>query len=180
MRGFISLVLMLAVLLLATVPARASLDVFTDDNFSSPGGLDGVEVVAGDVRLKITPENWMQTTKADFGQWLNYDNVVTVDPGDVKLASTGDEWSTLENTPYKSTYGITTTGAGDYIFILKSYWADVKVGIGRYNTATKSWENWSDPTIEWQEKNQYFKNGCSMAWDNGGYIYVFAGGSYDD
>jgi len=138
MRGFISLVLMLAVLLLATVPARASFDVFTDDNFSSPGGLDGVEVVAGDVRLKITPENWMQTTKADFGQWLNYDNIAAVDPGDVKLASAGDEWSTLENAPYKCTYGITTTGAGDYIFIRKSYWADVKVGIGRSNTATKN------------------------------------------
>ena len=179
MKGFVSLVFMLVVLLLAMVPARASSDVFTDDSFSSPGGLDGVEVVAGDVRLKITPEIWRQNTKADFGQWLNYDNVAAVDPGDVKLASTGDEWSTLENAPYKSTYGITTTGAGDYIFILKSYWADVRVGIGRYNTATGSWENWSDPTIEWQEK-QYFKNGCSMAWDNGDYIYVLAGGSYDD
>lgn len=180
MKGFASLMLMLAVLLLATVPVRASSDVFTDDSFSSPEGLDSVEVVVGDVRLKITPENWMQTTKADFGQWLNYDNIVAVEPGDVKLASTGDEWSTLENTPYKSTYGITTTGAGNYIFILKSYWAEVKVGIGRYNTATGSWVNWSDPTIEWQEKKQYFKNGCSMAWDNGGYIYVLAGGSYDD
>lgn len=180
MKGFASLMLMLAVLLLTMVPARASSDVFTDDSFSSPEGLDGVEIVAGDVRLKITPENWVQSTKADFGQRLNYENVAVVDPGDMKLASTGDEWSTLENAPYKSTYGITTTGAGDYIFIIKSYWADVKVGIGRYNTATGSWENWSNPTIEWQEEKQYFKNGCSMVWDNGGYMYVLAGGSYGD
>ncbi|MFQ6129966.1 MAG: DNRLRE domain-containing protein [Candidatus Hadarchaeaceae archaeon] len=180
MKEFASLVLMLAVLLLAMVPAKAGLGVFTDDSFSSPEELDGVEVAAAGVKLKITPENWTQNTKDDFMQWLNYENVAAVDPGDVKLASTGDEWSNLENSPYKSTYGITTTGAGDYIFILKSYWADVKVGIGRYNTATGSWENWSNPTIDWQEKKQYFKNGCSMAWDNGGYIYVLAGGSYSD
>jgi len=178
MKGFVSL--MLTVLLLAMVPAKADSDFFTDDSFSSPEGLDGVEVVVGDIRLKIAPENWTQNTKADFLEWLNYENVAAVHSGDVKLASTGDEWFTSENAPYKSTYGITTTGAGDYIFILKSYWADVKVGIGRYNTATGSWENWSNPTIEWQEKNQYFKNGCSMAWDNGGYIYVLAGGSYGD
>jgi len=155
MKRFVQLVLILTVLLLTMVPAKASPDVFTDNGFSSSGGLDGVEVVAGDVRLKITPGNWMRTTKADFGQWENYENVAAVDPGDVKLASTGDEWSTLENAPYNSTYGIATTGAGDYIFILKGYWAGVEVGIGRYNTATGSWENWSDPTIEWQEKKQY-------------------------
>ncbi len=180
MREFASLLLVLAVLLLAVVPVRASPYVFTDNSFSSPGGLDDVEVVAGNVRLEITPENWTQTTKADFEKWQNYENVKVVDLGYVKLEGTGEGWSTLENAPYSSRYCIATAGAGDYIFILRGYWSGVEVGIGRYNTATKRWEKWSEPTIEWQEKKHYFKNGCSMAWDNGGYVYVLAGGSYND
>ena len=180
MRKFVPLVLLLALLLLMRVPVKASPDVYTDENFSSPGGLDGVEVVAGNVRLRVTPESWTQTTKTDFEQWENYENVTAVDLDYVKLESTGEGWSTLENAPYSSTYCIATAGAGDYIFILRGYWAGVKVGIGRYNTTTKSWENWSEPAVEWQEKKQYFKNGCSMAWDNGDFIYVLAGGAYSD
>ncbi len=180
MRRFVPLALLLMVLLPTMPPARASPDVYTDESFSSPGGLDEVEVVAGDVRLRIVPESWTQTTKADFEKWKNYRNLTAIDLGGVKLASTGDEWSTLEKASYKSTYGMAATGAGDYLFILRGYWAGVKVGIGRYNTATESWENWSNPAIEWQEKKQYFKNGCSIAWDNADYIYVLAGGAYGD
>lgn len=180
MKRLVSLALVLTALLLVMLPVRASSDVYTDENFSSSGGLDGVEVVAGNVRLRVTPEHWTQTTKADFEQWESHENVTAVDLDYVKLESTGEGWSTLENAPYSSTYCVATAGAGDYLFILRGYWAGVKVGIGRYNTATGSWENWSDPTIEWQEKKHYFKNGCSMAWDNCGYIYVLAGGSYND
>ncbi len=163
MKRLASLALVLTALLLVMLPVRASPDVYTDENFSSSGGLDGVEVVAGNVRLRVTPEYWTQTTKADFEQWENYENVTAVDLDYVKLESAGEGWSTLENAPYSSTYCIATAGAGDYLFVLRGYWSGVKVGIGRYNTATGSWENWSDPTIEWQEKRQYFKNGCSMA-----------------
>ena len=180
MKRLASLALVLTALLLVILPVRASADVYTDENFSSLGGLDGVEVVVGDLRLRIAPDSWTQATKADFEQWENHENVTAVDLDYVKLESTGEGWSTSENAPYSSTYCIATAGAGDYLFILRGYWSGVKVGIGRYNTATGSWENWSDPTIEWQEKKYYFKNGCSMAWDNSGYVYVFAGGSYND
>ncbi|GAI12372.1 unnamed protein product, partial [marine sediment metagenome] len=75
MKRLASLALVLTALLLVMLPVRASPDVYTDENFSSSGGLDGVEVVAGNVRLRVTPEHWTQTTKADFEQWESHENV---------------------------------------------------------------------------------------------------------
>jgi hypothetical protein len=173
------LVAVVFALLFSAMPlVGASTDVFTP---SPDASLEGTEVVAGAVRLRIVCESWEQTTESDFERWMSNENVVVVGPGDVRLAVTaGDQWVAKDNAPYSSSYGIAATGAGDYIFILRGYWAGVKVGVGRYNTETESWENWSEPTIEWQEVGQHLKNGCKMAWDHGNYIYVLAGGSYAD
>jgi len=180
-RASLASVAVLVLILMFATPAAGHPEIFVDDNFTDPNiVLDNAELTASGARLLVTPESWSQTTKADFEQWARGEGVVAADPGGVRLASTGGGWSALENAPYSSSYGVATVGAGDYIFILRGYWAGVKVGIGRYDTATGSWENWSDPAIEWQEKKQYFKNGCSMAWDNDNYVYVLAGGAYGD
>lgn len=158
--------------------ARASHDVFTA---SLDASLEGTEVIADSVLLRIARENWMQTTRPDFGRWVGNEGVTLVDPGDVRLVVTaGDRWMAKDNAPYSSSYGVATTGAGNYIFILRGYHSGIKVGVGRYDTETGNWENWSSPMIEWQEVKQYFKNGCAMTWDRGNYIYVLAGGSYSD
>lgn len=134
------LVAVVFVLLFSAMPlVGASPDVFTP---SPDASLEGTEVVAGAVRLRIALENWEQTAESDFERWMGNENVVAVDPGDVRLAViVGDQWVTRDNAPYSSSYGVATTGAGDYIFILRGYWSGVKVGVGRYNTETGSWEN---------------------------------------
>jgi len=118
------LVAVVFVLLFSAMPlVGASPDVFTP---SPDASLEGTEVVAGAVRLRIVCESWEQTAESDFERWMVNENVVAVDLGDVRLAViAGDQWVTRDNAPYSSSYGVATTGAGDYIFILRGYWSGV-------------------------------------------------------
>ena len=170
----------LALVIMFAIPVASHHEIFVDENFTNPDVvLDNVEITASGLRLLVASESWVQATETDFKRG-NYEDVVVSDLG-VRLAKIdNDRWVAKDNAPYSSAYGIAAVGAGRYVFILRGYYSGVKVGIGRYDTETGSWESWSDPAIEWQEKKHYFKNGCAMAWDNGDYIYVLAGGSYND
>ena len=192
MRRLILLTLVLASLLLATLSAKASPDVYTDDSFSSSYiSLSGTEVVRGNVRLLIVPENWLQTNwSGDNGQlaWdpnqptRYYDND-NIDgrgsPGIVRLTKkVSDNWNQLTNAPLSGDWGMWTIGVGENVWILKGGTSGSPT-LARYNPA-EGWSNFGDLTIPWQELKRWLKNGCAMAWDNGEYIYVLAGGSYSD
>ena len=174
---FVPLALTLWVLFLPMVPARASQDVYTDESFVSPGGLDGVEILAGDLRLRIQPEEWTQTTKTDFTEWVENENVVALDPGGVRLMAVGDNWAALENSPFSSPYAIGVTGAGTNVYIIGGYWGGPKVRFARYG-----------PSLGWQEldnsvpfpggSRRYVRNAVAMVWDGGDCIYMMGGSGY--
>lgn len=171
MRRFAPLVFSSVILLLlATLPVKANPDAYTDDSFTSPSSLEGVEVVAGDVRLKITPESWTQTTKADFEQWKNDENVAAVDPGFVKLTSAGDNWVWVKDT-VTGTYGEAVVGTGENIYITRGS------NFYRYRPANNSWTELAAPP---QPDGAAFKTGTALTWDNGNYIYAMFGAATGD
>ncbi len=176
MRKFFA-ILTLWVLFLPMVLAQPIQEVYTDESFASPSELDGVEILAGDLRLLIQPEEWIQTTKTDFTRWVEHENVVALDQGGVRLMAIGDNWVALENSPFLSPYAIGVTGAGTNVYIIRGYWGDPKVRFARYNPS-RGWQE-LDGNVPFPEgSRQYVRNAVAMVWDEGDFIYMMGGSGY--
>ncbi len=165
--------LVLVMLFLAMLPARASPDVYTDDSFdSSQISFSGTKRVDGNVQLLIVPENWRQTTKSDFDQWVDNENVTVVDPGNVRLAAVaGDNWTWVRNT-VTGALGEAAVGTGENIYIAKG------TSFYRYRPVDDSWTTLTAPTNP--DPSDTFKTGTALAWDNGDYIYALFGAATAD
>jgi len=108
---------------------------------------------------------------------VNTITVTATDSGDNSFENsdtcqaTVSRWMYDSSIPVVQGYGVSVTGAGDYIYIANSATGYGTNKFMRYNTVSKWWENLDVPSDD-------FRNGVCGAWDGGDYIYYLFGSSY--
>jgi hypothetical protein len=86
------------------------------------------------------------------------------------------QWNKTANTPEAGGYGEAVVSADDYIYIARCMYDYSTPYFWRYNLTANSFDTMNVSGLP----TGAFRNGTSLTWDNGSYIYALLGGKYCD
>ncbi len=85
-------------------------------------------------------------------------------------------WIPIADAPFSGGYGEAVIGTEDYIYIARCYNINSDPYFVRYNPSTDTWSYISVQGLP----DGAFRNGLSLEWDRGDYIYALFGGRYSE
>jgi hypothetical protein len=94
----------------------------------------------------------------------------------VSVTLAQNSWTAKADTPNVGGYGEAVCGTGSYIYVIRCASASSSPEFWRYDPSSNSWTTMSVSGLP----TGAFRNGTTMAWNRGNYIYALGGARYSD